>query len=254
MRHQMDAIRESQWDLLVVLDACRADYFTEIVPDAETVLTPGRNTCTWVARMSRLLNERKVTYFSANPIVDHENEIRHRHLKLVSLWQKHWGSWGACNMATVHPASAVAAYLELCRGIPGPHVLHLMQPHSPYIGEVSLPCIAALKRNLAFYPGVPTVADAIADGTLTWELLRDAYRSNLRLIWQAVQLLFSQVDGQVVVTGDHGEFLGEYGGLFGHSHRRPYRKTELTNVPWHVRECQGAPLNRMERLAALGYV
>lgn len=253
MRNQMDAIRETPWDLLVVLDACRADYFGKLVSTFERVETPGRNTPAWFAHAAPILAARGVTYYTANPVIDQENEIREHGVRTVSLWERYWGRWGEYNMPTVHPISAVTGYLALSQGVKGPHVLHLMQPHSPYIGCYALPCICGEKTVAVYYPGVPLIADYLADGSVTWDMLRAAYESNLRLAWQAIEALVHQVTGRVAITSDHGEMLGEYDGMIGHSQRRPWRRPECMEVPWLVVDGSGEEADRRKRLAALGY-
>ena len=157
-------------------------------------------------------------------------------------------------MPTVHPASAVAAYLSMADDYPRPHVLHLMQPHSPYIGAVGLPCICGPKTTAVYYADIPTVDACLADGSVTFSLMRDAYTANLRLVWQAVRALAQQFTGLLAMTSDHGELLGEYGGLHGHSQLRLYKKVETLLVPWYEEQCEPEMPDRLKRLAALGYV
>lgn len=252
---QEELLAETPWDILVVLDACRADYFQIVCGDCEEVVTPGRNTPAWLAHgVANLFATRGATYFTANPIVEQQDEIGHHRLKLVSLWEKYWGKWGVYDLPTVHPASAIAAYLSMADQYPRPHVLHLMQPHAPYIGRVGLPCICGPKTTAVYFADVPTADECLADGRITFQMMRMAYTENLRLVWQAVQALMAQVSGKVVVTSDHGELLGEYGGLHGHSQLRLYKKPETLLVPWVERDCSPILPDRKERLAALGYI
>ena len=38
MRQQLELLKTVPWDVLIVLDACRADYFRELVPEAASVV------------------------------------------------------------------------------------------------------------------------------------------------------------------------------------------------------------------------
>ena len=84
--------------------------------------------------------------------------------------------------------------------------------------------------------------------------MQDAYTANVRLVWQAVRALAGQFTGLLAVTSDHGELLGEYGGLHGHSQVRLYKKVETLLVPWYEEQCKPEMPDRIKRLAALGYV
>ncbi|MCK4284517.1 MAG: hypothetical protein KAX44_09390, partial [Candidatus Brocadiae bacterium] len=108
--------------------------------------------------------------------------------------------------------------------------------------------------------GLPRPDLVAANGGLDWDVVRKAYRANLQLVWDAVlQLAASDVCQhlEVVVTSDHGEILGEYGGQFGHEAAWPYR--ELFEVPWLALKAEHREANRSgstveSKLKALGYV
>jgi len=94
---------------------------------------------------------------------------------------------------------------------------------------------------------------AAARGELDWRLLRRAYQANLALAWNCAHQLAGRLTGRVVVTSDHGEILGEYGGQFGHESKWHY--PELYRVPWLVVDVRRSPRMSVEqKLAALGYV
>jgi hypothetical protein len=64
---------------------------------------------------------------------------------------------------------------------------------------------------------------------------QQAYRENLELVLDDVARLFDIFDGKIVLTSDHGEMLGERGGLlptrkYGHPPSIPAPK--LREVPW----------------------
>lgn len=79
-----------------------------------------------------------------------------------------------------------------------------------------------LWRGLALWPA--EAAFWVGD-----EGLREIYKSNLEIALRYVTKLVRKLSGHIVVTADHGEFLGEYG-MYGHP---PGRKLpELIEVPW----------------------
>ena len=208
MKKQCDLLRETDWDVLIVLDACRADSFRRRVPRAETVRSMAWCTHRWMHEFVRAVEGHTVTYVSANPVCD--RELR-KHpdvpIRRVPVWDFAWTRVGPLALPTVHPGSVRAALLaDLVRlavfkdaegaGVPPKRnskraaaaarlVVHYVQPHLPYVGEHSLSFTdwgncggelsALLKRG-------PTPQEALAQGLVTWEELRRAYESNLDFV------------------------------------------------------------------------
>lgn len=255
MRDQLTLLRETDWDALIILDACRADYFREVCsPEAELVRSSGNCTPAWIAKVGPLLAQRQVLYFSANPVVDREIARRGLALDVVPLWERLWSCLTYLSIPSVHPWAAVGAVLGRLEDL-GPRacgavVVHLLQPHSPYIGAFPLAvgrwnrtggalgeACQALKR--------PDIL--VKDGALDWAVLRRAYRANLELVWRAAVHLASQLmeDGRkIVITGDHGELLGEDGGKFGHEAN--WHHPQLHDVPWLELKAEGRRMKAEE--------
>lgn len=61
--------------------------------------------------------------------------------------------------------------------------------------------------------------------------LRYAYLVNLRIVLEHVAMLVERIPGKVVITSDHGEFLGERGNF---CHDWGIKDPILTHVPWFV--------------------
>ncbi len=89
------------------------------------------------------------------------------------------------------------------------------------------------------------------------KILRRAYAENLRYALRQVRILSEKLEGDMIVTSDHGEFLGE-DGMYGHPKSSDHEI--LRNVPWFTVE--GKPkesiaVNEEEdvkfKLRALGY-
>jgi hypothetical protein len=63
-----------------------------------------------------------------------------------------------------------------------------------------------------------------------WSGIRKAYTDNLWYVLSYVQMLHKECNGRkMIITGDHGERLGE-GGLFGHSSKKMDKA--VIEVPW----------------------
>ena len=59
--------------------------------------------------------------------------------------------------------------------------------------------------------------------------LRNAYKENLEIVLESVADLLENISGNILITADHGEYLGE-NRLYGHGlvPRRP----PIVDVPW----------------------
>lgn len=272
MRDQLTLLRETDWDALIILDGCRADYFREVCSlEAEVVRSPGNCTPAWIAKVGPLLAQRQVLYFSANPVVDREIAkrglaLQGESLDIVPLWERLWSRLTHLSIPSVHPWAAVGAVLGRLEDLGRRAVVvHLLQPHSPYIGAVPLAMGRWGPDRTEFGRACHGLArpDILArDGALDWNTLRRAYRANLALAWHPAVHLASHLmeDGRkVVITGDHGELLGEDGGKFGHEAN--WHHPELHDVPWLVlenrdftRRTAGKPETVRSKLEALGYL
>lgn len=257
MRDQTDLLRDVPWDVLVVLDACRADAFHNVTGVGECVHSPAQCTQRWIKAVAPLL--RRPIYFNANPVVTRENQREKLGLTTLNLWESLWGNFTHLSIPSVHPmsvTSAVWTWLTCRPAAKGSRlVVHYLQPHSPFIGN---PPLKLTRWGRGMHPFVIECHDlkrpekAIRDGTVSWPDVREAYIGNLRLAWESVNILFKVLKGRrIVVTSDHGELLGEEG-RFGHECN--WTNRELFEVPWlevtRTKEVESTE----EKLKALGYV
>jgi len=103
-------------------------------------------------------------------------------------------------------------------------MLHYIQPHAPYIADA-----IQNDEELSETESRPMWAlrNGRIDTTTGWEM----YLDNLRLALDSVKILLENLDAQkVILTADHGESFGEYGGKFGHIDG--YLTPQVRKVPW----------------------
>jgi len=226
---QVKLIHETNWDVLIILDACRFDYFIK-VNDIEGYLiqaySPATCTVEWLKRVFNGYYD--VTYISGNPIVNSVGvpimgyRAKDHFKRIIDVWDFGWDN----ELSTVPPWNINKYALKY---IDKKMIIHYMQPHGVYIGE---PKLIFRKRgtphDVAF--GDIYVVEKIRRGELTVELLRKAYEGNLRLVLKYVKELVEKLPHKkIVVTADHGELLGE-DGLFLHPCDRDHRILRI--VPW----------------------
>jgi nucleotidyltransferase/DNA polymerase involved in DNA repair len=132
-------------------------------------------------------------------------------------------------------------------------LIHYMQPHEPYLHR------AARGEEPTEVDKNPI--DLLRNGydrDEVWE----AYLNNLRYVLEHVETLLENVEGDVLITADHGEILD--GKISGHGEGIPHPK--LKWVPWvrteahnqhthdpEVELYQDSAANVDARLEALGY-
>lgn len=235
--------------VLVMLDACRHDFFSEAYQDylsgeLTEVWASGRWTAQYCSRT--WTEEYDLVYVNSMPVFsDFYFELRDmdfrpsEHIKdLTHIWESEWDA----SLGTT-PAKEITNEALRRANADGPTriVAHYAQPHVPYVGEktigswstdeAALGEDAELREVLAQDRKRPTqvVLDKIYNGEVSDSELKEAYRSNLEYVLAEVERLVHRVDCPVVITGDHGEHLGE-GGRYLHEED----STVVRRVPWFV--------------------
>lgn len=234
-------ISTEDWNVLLILDACRADYFRRIDPGAERVWSAANCTREWMSRFRdfavTIPDSQPILWITANPVVDRD-VVRFDipNIRTLSVWRSHWREFGVNSIASVHPEDVNAEVLNyLARfGQPRRMIVHYLQPHSPYIGDTllgasvwgSLPDPMSQRNSQ-----LPNPMHLVNSGLLRWEEVRQAYTDNLELVYKYVLDLVPSLEGQVFLTSDHGELLGERD-RFGHESK--WRHHHLYHVPWKL--------------------
>jgi len=212
MRAPTCYVNRWNWDVLIVLDACRRDYFVK-VNDLKGKLTnidvESCDTLTWLTMNFPL--RYSYVYVSGNPYCNSKIKIGDwfapKHFKkVVDVWDFGWDE----RLMTVPPdriTESALPYVNRERTI-----VHYMQPHFPTIGKIKL-TLEAWRPN-----PLNTVIEGktYPQPTPSINLIREAYEENLSIVLNEVKSnLLTKIrrDRTVVITSDHGELLGEYGYL-----------------------------------------
>lgn len=257
------------WDVLVVLDACRPDTLEEVsegydfVPSTvDTVYSLGSSSWPWMSRnfTAEFGSEMAETaYIVGNPFSSEylsEDEFG----LLDEVWRYAWDD----EIGTIRARALTDRAIQVARSeAPERLIVHYMQPHFPSVPKY-LGYATDLERWGTHWDS--PWKDA-SNGKVERAELVEAYRANLRYVLDDVELLIQNVDAErVVITADHGNAFGEWG-VWGHP-QEPL--PVLRRVPWVVTQAQdtgeyipdteyeqGIDIDegdRDERLRALGYV
>jgi len=217
------------WDNLVVLDACRYEYFAdlcEIDGNLQKRTSRGSATKEWVeANFGQDLHD--TVYVSANGwfLELGFDETLHDY---VSLHQDEHRN----EVGTVPPGLVTDAAVDAAEQYPNKRlVVHYVQPHAPYMGPTGRDYFGDVSgMNMH-----DMLREIEAPTTEKFNKLRTSYRENLQLVLDEVDALLDSIDGKTVITADHGELLGERHltlPLREYGHPAGIRVPELTEVPW----------------------
>lgn len=252
-------ISETDWDLLIILDACRYDTLVDVADSVvvEPAISPVTVTQRFVEEVNRQDLLEGTTYVSANPTtrdLDTEN-INH-----VPAYDFGWDD----SLSTVKPQEVYSAVGDLVRS--GESVVaHTLQPHYPHIcklGSEVVPVPGGLHpRSLGARQEetpIQNIPYAFFRGICNSNTAHQSYKACTRYAWeeakdQAVRL--AEEGYTVAITADHGELLGEWE-MAGHPWN--VRLRPLVEVPWVVidRPSQHSGLDSSvsDKLESLGYI
>lgn len=252
--HGVD-IFDREWDVLVILDTCRADAMDQIASEysfldsGTSIWSRGSATREWVPHT--FTNEnidqiRKTALVTANPTsrwgLGHEAEPNWpEFLKRFTRWDTVEPSdfcefdevwrYGPKNpfSGTVMPYAvtdrAIATWRET---VADRMIVHYLPPHIPYGAR-------ALAENRPLNDIEKDPWSALKNGTAR-ERVWDSYLEELAFGLESVETLVEDIDAEkIVITSDHGDSFGEFG-VYAHPMLPipPLRK-----VPWVETSGQG---------------
>lgn len=264
-----DATFDRDWDVLVILDACRVDLMQELAPrypflqPVETFPSLGGNTWEWMAgNFGDEFGEEmgRTAYICANPFSAEYLDPGDFGM-LDEVWRYQWNE----EHGTVLPGPVTDRAITVGREQhPDRLLVHYLQPHNPFIRSDASP-----SRDLDVFGGdtdAATVGDwvLLQRGVRTREGVWADYKDNLDLVLEQVAILRENFDADtMVVSSDHGNAIGEYW-IYGHPAHIPLAC--VRSVPWCVTSGRDRhtydppsydrstqPRTVDDRLAALGY-
>lgn len=235
-------ILKSDWDILIILDACRYDIFKEVVGSEffGSVIQEANSeaACTSKWLRKHFLNSkdyRDVVYVSGNPYINSydikfpSSEVFY---DVLNSWEYEYDD---CNR--IEPSGVTLDAKNVLLFARNRVIIHFLQPHYPYK-------FAFLKFNPLelLYKIIPKgflgkLLKAVKGNKGTKKLLvesrairveehykfvysdeqiREAYKNNLISVIPYIKKIISEEKNKkIIVTSDHSEYLGE-NGIYGH--------------------------------------
>lgn len=235
--HHPDAIDifNQDWDNLIILDACRYDFFeqTSTLPGQLTAkYSKGCATYHFVRENFRDKQLYDTVYVGANTwylkLKDEINSDIHDFIDLQDPTKD--VEFASEELQIVEPSTVTRFAKETNRRYPNKRlIVHYLQPHHPFIGPIYNDVYEHTSSSL--HEVVANTPDADR------AILREAYRENLEVVLTEVENLLDSLTGRTVVTSDHGEMLGErhrFVPMRDYGHHKYIFNDETTKIPWLV--------------------
>jgi len=211
------------WRVLLVMDACRADYACHEWKEFKVVRALGGITHKWLDHLWRQTKE-PMTLLTANPSASAAYwRYQPQNVTLVDIWREKWQEFTDHKLGTVAPKDVTDYVQNWCveHGQPEKMVVFWLQPHAPYV-PVPLPAQAGNTYDGPTPHNKSSIPDLVKCGKISWHDVQRSYRANLKWALPEVKRLADSLEGPVKITADHGEALGDEG-RWGHA-----------NVPMHL--------------------
>lgn len=235
-----EKIYEKDWDVLVVLDACRLDLMEEVIEENEAydylrplneIYSAGGTSDEWMKKnftgkySEQIKNTAMIT---GNPYSD-ENLDEEDFQILEEVWEHAYNP----ETETVMPRPITDSAIEIQRSEkPEKMVIHYMQPHFPFIGTN---LSEGFSKNDFGEEMRKDVWDELMLDNVDRDQVWEGYKKNLRKVLEEVEILKDNINAEkLVVTADHGNGLGRplSKERFVYGHRGKIYTDTLRKVPW----------------------
>ena len=244
-------IVDEDWDVLLILDACRSDMFSrccEIKGELNTKISRGSNTREFLLGNfgDEILLD--TVYTTANPqFHKYANQINAEFHRVYNIWNS--DLWDE-NIGTVHPDDVTEVAKQKIKDHPNKrHIVHYLQPHYPFINTE----LENIGRDITDHESNHSdIWGLQMEGkiNLSKNQINRAYYKNLKIALEAVEDLIDDISGKIVITSDHGNLVGERSWpipIKEWGHPSGIYTSELVEVPWLVIEKGERPEIRAEK-------
>lgn len=133
-------IHKLDWDILIILDACRYDIFEKYYNmffegTLGVAISRGSHTLEWLHNTFSQTKILDLIYISANPFINSITKVngfnpKEHFLKIIDAWLHGWDE----SLGTVPPWNVNKIFIKTIEKYPDKRIIiHYLQPHAPYI-------------------------------------------------------------------------------------------------------------------------
>lgn len=228
------SIYDLDWDVLLILDACRYDLMVEVADEYEFIETVDQRrsvdsmTPAWMERtfVEERAEEMAETYYlCANPFSNDKLDAED-FAELDEIWKYAWND----ELDTVTPETVTNRCINVAREEdPERLLIHYVQPHWPFVPAMDLTNNNGLAIGDFGKYNKEEVWERLRRGEVSEDEVWKGYRDNLTYVLDSVELLLENLDARnIIITSDHGNAFGEWG-IYGHPMHMPL--SSLRTVP-----------------------
>lgn len=253
------SIWEDSWDICIILDACRWDLIPKVdysYLTNESKYSVASSSGEWIPKTFNGRDNSEVAYVTANPYSKkllNEDDF----FLLDEVWEYGFDD----NIRTIPADIVTDQAINAWTLGPEKLVIHYMQPHHPFVPK---PMDEGLPRQEFNSQPWDNVWHKLRKGDVDREEVWSGYSANLDYVLEHVDTFLNNVSGEVLITSDHGNLLGEWR-MYAHPDwvplpalkRVPWVKTKADNMgeyePIDHQEQRERRIDRNDQLEALGY-
>jgi len=222
------------WDILIILDACRADLFREEIKShplkekldtIDQVYSPASTSKEFMEKCYTQLSDEELSdihLITANGWEDECLDTSRFH-GIERVWEEyHDPSIGNTPPEPVTDA-AINAYRQ---SNASRFIIHYLQPHAPFVH-----CPGKYNSvNRSHGEGnSQNIWKGLQKGIYEESEILDDYAKNLEIVLDQLEILLNNMSGEVLITADHGNAIGDWG-IYGHPGYVPL--PQLKSVPY----------------------
>lgn len=255
---QLTRIESTNWDVLVVLDACRVDTLRKIAGwPVGSAVSPASCTPEWLAAVADRGTFDGTHIIAGNPQYAKVDEKLGQQ-SMNRFWETHWND----HLQTTLPEPMLEMASEKVSNATNGVVVHLQPPHWPYIARLGDSWSLAYNDLGPWKAGdekTVSLQVAMQRGLININKARRAYQASVQSIWEILREYLAEWldDGYtIIVTADHGETFGRIQEFGFYEHPCGCHIAQLVNVPWielRPQHNQTGSESIQDRLRALGY-
>jgi len=138
---QEKLLGETDWDLLIILDACRYDYFGKIYPEylegeLKKAVSPASNTMEWCQKVVKTGIFEDDVIVSANPHINSRMPVGEREFEATNYFKEIHDAWFWAwdeENKTVQPNEVTERSLDILSDCSERAIIWYIQPHAPYV-------------------------------------------------------------------------------------------------------------------------
>jgi hypothetical protein len=226
------SIWDKNWDVLIVLDACRSEWLSavadefEFIDSVESIYSVGGHSAEWIDRTFGDQYSQRIedcAYVTANHHSKWMGRDKFLHFDDVTNYETDEKRLPAPPAHVVTDRAIQVGRTKDWNQM----IVHYMQPHKPFLkkGNDRQDVTIAAEWSTGY-----EMYRKVINGDLTRVELEKAFINNLRYALDEVELLVENIDASTVaITSDHGNALGE---RFLWDHSRGVHHPSVRRVPW----------------------